>query len=257
MFGDEADREQSARSKFFVYGGAFIPPQSASQLHNGVETIRNKEGFAATDSFKFAANTKPPAMSKESHARAKQHAMQLAFECGVKFCAYAILHKIAVNKAHDELVLFGVNTVIAKFHQFLEEQNGIGYAFLDRLPVQHPYRYLAEKFQTGLKLESGKSIRLPRIIGYASACDGSTHFSSVADIILGSFRYCVNEPDRDIAGKALFPQVAKLMWQHKSNGVPNLREYGLVLRPTVIKVHEHRAEYDSLSERLASYLAKQ
>jgi hypothetical protein len=38
--------------------------------------------------------------------------------------------------------------------------------------------------------------------------DGTSHLCSVADILLGAFRYCVNEPDNEEAGKAMFPTLS-------------------------------------------------
>ena len=34
----------------------------------------------------------------------------------------------------------------------------------------------------------------------------------MAGIVLGSFRYCVNEFAKDEAGKAMFPGLVRLMW---------------------------------------------
>jgi hypothetical protein len=36
-----------------------------------------------------------------------------------------------------------------------------------------------------------------RILGLGHGADGRSHLCSVADIMLGAFRYCVNEPDNE------------------------------------------------------------
>jgi len=68
----------------------------------------------------------------------------------------------------------------------------VGIAFLDRLPVKNACQYLKEKFQVGLELDGGGTLRLENVVAYASTCDGASHLASMADILLGSFRYCVN-----------------------------------------------------------------
>jgi hypothetical protein len=73
---------------------------------------------------------------------------------------------------------------------------------------------------------------------------------------VGSFRYCVNEPDRDIAGSAMFPKLTnnKLMWKQYVNHVPNARDLGLNLRPIEVKEERLRKQYDELRTRLQGYL---
>src|SRR5262249_49588574 len=83
----------------------------------------------------------------------------------------------------------------------------------DRIPVDHPYRYLTEKFQVGLPFPGDQSRRLDRIVGLASTGNGASNSASIADVIIGAFRYCMNEPDKDIAGGAILPQIVNLMWK--------------------------------------------
>lgn len=76
----------------------------------------------------------------------------------------------------------------------------------------------------------------------------------MADILLGSFRYCVNEPERDIAGKAMLPALVPLMWTGTSEGKQYVRERGLNLRPKKVNTPAHQEEYDKLMDRLQGYL---
>src|SRR5947209_19703713 len=73
-----------------------------------------------------------------------------------------ILHPITLhdrNQAHDDLVLWGENTVLGKFNTFLGESKTYGYAVLDKIPVEHPYCYLKEKFQVGMTFPDKPAIR--------------------------------------------------------------------------------------------------
>jgi hypothetical protein len=216
MFGDEADADQGRGQKFFVYGAVFVPANNMPALHTRMEKARKEAGLGNTDSLKSASNSRPKAMTFEAHRDLKKTVMSLAREVGdVTFCAQVTLHELARNKSHDDLVLWGANTVLSKFNQFLEERNSHGYAVLDKIPVKQPYQYLKEKFQVGLKFPVSPSIRLDRVLGFAHAVDGSSHMCSVADVMLGAFRYCVNEPENKEAGKAMFPVLMSMMWKRE------------------------------------------
>ena len=78
---------------------------------------------------------------------------------------------------------------------------------------------------------------------------------SVADVMLGAFRYCVNEAENKEAGKAMFPTLMGMMWKHKLNGKTYVNEHGLAFRPAKITNRNHQDEYDALVERLQSYLS--
>jgi hypothetical protein len=255
MFGDEADAEQSRGQKFFVYGAVFIPTNNIVALHTELEKARKSAGFADTDSLKSASRSRPKHVSAETHRDLKSRVMKVAHEVGnVKFCAQVTLHELARNQKHDDLVLFGANTVLGKFNAFLSESKSFGYTLLDRVPVENPYRYLKEKFQVGLTFSDGKAKRLDRILGIAHTVDGSSHMCSVADVLLGAFRYCVNEPENEEAGKAMFPTLMRMMWKRERGGKTYVNECGLVFRPATIKEERHKVEYESLQDRLQGYL---
>jgi hypothetical protein len=256
MFADEADRERDRGQRFFVYGAVFIDAVHALALHADVEAARQRKGFRPTDSLKFADSTRPEALSRDHHREIKAEIMEIAHARGVKFCAYAMLHEMARDRTHEELVQWGANTLLGKFNEFCSlRPNGHGLAFFDRMPIAHEHRYLREKFTIGLTFPNGAERRLEKVIALASTCDGASHLASVADIVLGSFRYCVNEPDRDIAGRQMYPNIVRLMWKRDVNGRSVLREYGLVLRPQNIAAEQHRQEYAGLLARLEGYLA--
>jgi hypothetical protein len=255
MLGDEADADQGRGQKFFVYGAVFIDADEVDELHDGIQKIRDDFGYGATDSLKFS--NCPKDITREEHRDVKKAIVKLARKHNVVFCAYAISHGIANGETHDNLVLFGANTLLGKFNEFLNAGDGVGIVLMDRIPVANPYKYLKDKFQIGLQFPSGGTRKLDRIVGYASTCDGASHLASIADILLGSFRYCLNEPDKNIANAAIFPTLVRVMWcRETKDGTKNLREYGLTLRPEEIKVASHQKDYDDLVERLSGYLKK-
>ena len=172
----------------------------------------------------------------------------------MKFCACVISHALARNQSHDDLVLFGANAVLGKFSAFLSENRSYGCVILDNIPVKQPFVYLKEKFQTGLTFPDSPPIRLDRRLEFSQASDGTCHLCSVADVMLGSFRYCVNEPDNEEAGKVMFSALGSMMWSRERNGKKDVSDCGLVLRPANVQEAKHKAEYDALTQRLQGYL---
>jgi len=76
----------------------------------------------------------------------------------------------------------------------------------------------------------------------------------MTDIVVGAFRFVINEPDKDQVGSILFKQLAQLMWgKSKPKGVRNLRERGLCIRPKNIEHTDYEADINSFVERLVRY----
>lgn len=144
-----------------------------------------------------ARDVKPKTVTADAHREIKSAVIALAQELGVTFCAYIFLHAIGRSQDQVDLIEYGANTVLGRFNEFLTEKNEHGIAKLDRMG-KNGFIYAKEKFQRGLTF-SGRDRRLGRIISVGFTCDGASHLSPMADIVLGSFRYCVNEPEKDKA----------------------------------------------------------
>jgi hypothetical protein len=224
MYGDEADAEEGRGQKFFLYGGIFVDHSKAWTAHLRIEDLRKEAGFVAQDSLKFASSTRPKTVTADAHREIKSAVIALAHELGIVFCAYVFLHAIGRSQDQVDLIEYGANTVLGRFNEFLTEKNEHGIANLDRMS-KNGFIYAKEKFQRGLAFPS-RDRRLERVISVGFTCDGASHLSSMADILLGSFRYCVNEPERDIAGRAMLPNLVPLMWTGKSEGKQYVRERG-------------------------------
>jgi hypothetical protein len=254
LFTDETNKEPSEKARFFIYGGVFIPIGRMKELHDLVEGIRQKAGYKPKDELKFAPSSKPDPVSKDSFTKAKGDLLVGCSKLGIKFSAYLVHHHIARRREISDLVKWGANTIISVFDQFLEEEKTFGVCILDRLPFEGDYAYLKEKFQIGLIFQGGRTQRLYRILAYAASCEGATHAISAIDIILGSFRYCVNEKEKDIVPKKMFPIIASMMWHRKIGETLYLRERGLVFRPKKFDVPEYKSSYDELTERFKTLL---
>jgi hypothetical protein len=254
LFGDETGADQGRNPSFFIYGAIFLPMDSVAGVHDAVSQIRRRNGFRARDPLKFNGRERPERVTAEAHRTAKTELIQEVHSHGVRFTSCAVLHELAANRDRAELIQWGANSVLAAFNTFLEEEDDIGFAVFDRIPVQVPDNYLREKFQSGLVFPSGASRQLDRIKGYAFSCDGASHLSSVVDVVLGAFRYCVNERNRDRAPREILPGVVRLMWHRREGDRIRLRDRGLLLRPATVRAACHKREYDALVDRLTALL---
>lgn len=214
-----------------------------------IEMIRLKRGFKPEDKLKFDTNSRSKGMQPATYTAAKNDVVRSCLEAGVKFIAYMILHKIVNEQFKGEFALN--STLVAFGNRFLTENRDYGIVVIDRLPeTAQAYGMLKRKFQVGLTIAStGGTIKVPRVLMYATTCDGASHLSSAVDIVLGSLRYVVNQrhnPNQSTVTKTLLNNVANMMY-HKKNGDDVLvRERGLILRPKQIAHPPYAQEYDDL-----------
>ena len=83
---------------------------------------------------------------------------------------------------------------------------------------------------------------------------GHSHLNSVTDIVVGAFRFVVNESDKDKIGAVLLKLLAKIMWGKKNGkGQVQVRERGLIIRPQKINLDSYKADISALFSRLEKY----
>lgn len=247
LLTDETNLNPSDKSRFFIYGGLIIPFESFEALDKEIAKIRLEAGYNEEDMLKFDTNTRPKHVTFQESTKAKRQVLETCQKLGCKFIAYVILHDIARKQSQDDLVLFGANHVIGRFNRFLEKSKSVGICLTDTLPVKAGNQYLIEKFTKGLKIEE-RQVKLNQIRLFGSTCIGASHVNSAIDIVLGTFRYCVNTPENIPATSYMMTAVANLMWGEKKNDVRYILETGLILRPILdkIKVASYKDEYTRL-----------
>ncbi|MFQ5798915.1 MAG: hypothetical protein ACE5H0_09520 [Bacteroidota bacterium] len=241
-------------AKFFVYGGLLFPADALSVLHNEIEAIRREAGYQPGDEFKFDTHARPEQVSVEAATEAKRKVIDLCSGCGCKFIVHVILHEIIANQDSDQQVQWAADYVIGGFNRYLAEVNDDGICIVDNLPNRSEFRYLSDKFAHGLRLDAGTTVALDRIKLFGSTCLGASHANSAMDIVLGSFRYCINSPRNLEAAREMLKQVVRLMWHMRSGDRVSVRGRGLILRPEIadIRVDEYKREYEELIEHLKS-----
>ena len=238
MIADEAD--QDGAKEFLVFAGVFFPAEQLLKISNSVAKLRRDFGFNETDVLKSAVGTKPKEVPAENHAKIKNAVLELAAETDCKICCYVVPHAIAKGQKHEDRLKFGTNTLLYKFDQFLNENGKAGgLALFDQTKDYKQSNYLREVFAEGLPFHDGKRVHLQNIVKIETTGVGHSHLNSVADIVVGSFRFVVNEPDKDKVGAVLLKLLAKIMWgQENENGRLAVRDRGLIIRPKTIRLDE-------------------
>lgn len=108
-------------------------------------------------------------------------------------------------------------------------------------------------FSQGVEIKGNKK-KLSHVVSVEPSQDGFSHLNSITDIVVGAFRFVINEPDKDQVGSILLKSLAELMWgKADKDGVIQVLERGLCIRPKVIKNPEYAADIDSFINRLRAY----
>lgn len=255
LITDETNKEATDKVKFFIYGGLFVPAEKANALHKGIEEARKRYSYNPTDLVKFDTNVRPKHVSQEDATKLKQDVIELCYAAGCKFSVLVLHHNIVKKDAPEKKYLWSASHIIGHFNYFLiEEVDDYGLVLIDRLPVKASDQYLSDLFQSGLVLEGGKRQKLERIIGLSSTCIGASHLVSAIDVVLGTFRFCVNNLSGEEKIKTMLRSVARMLWYKEVGGVKCCSERGLIVRPKIVKVGSYKKDYDSLIEKIEAII---
>lgn len=256
LLTDETNKQPSDDVKFFVYGGLFFPIDCLPQMHCRIAKIRREFGYQPGDNLKFDTNARPKHVSLEQAKEAKCEVIDLCVDLGCKFIAHIILHDIIRNQNINQQLMWSADYVIGRYNRYLDEVQDDGICILDNLPVQVQFRYLSDKFTRGLSLSNDHTLELNKIKLFAATCLNASHANSAMDIVLGSFRYCVNNPRNIDAARTMMRKVARLMWHKKIGDKLEFGDMGLITRPKFkdITHKPYRDEYDYLYKQLRALI---
>lgn len=249
LYCDETNLDPG-ENNFFVYGGIIIHGDTAKNLHDEIEGIRKKSNFPNDFQLKF--NPKPPNLSHQQFIQIKQQVVEAAINNRCFFIASIILHRIA--KSVGEARRNEINRVIFNFNSFLNRQNGCGLCLIDRFSDVQIDAHLREKFSIGLRgLPYAGDMRLERVMGFHYSAIGQSHFGSVIDIVLGTFRYSINafssnDSSKQKSADTLLPLIAPLFL--RSDQTDRVLEISLNFSPKIIKADKYRKEYNGLKKFL-------
>jgi hypothetical protein len=254
LFLDETNKEPTDKIRFFLYGGLFIPAEKAGDIHNGIEAARKRFGYESAALLKFDTNVRPKNVSQEDCTKLKQEVIEICFQHGCRFSVLVLHHKIASKQEPEAKFLWSSNSIIGHFNYFLsQEAKDYGVVLADRLPVKAPDQHLASIFTHGLDVD-GKKLKLDRVVALGSTSIGASHLSSAIDVVLGTFRFCVNNLGDDPKIKTMLHSVARMLWYKEVSGIKYVADRGLLLRPKEIKVASYKQEYADLVAKMEALI---
>jgi hypothetical protein len=132
----------------------------------------------------------------------------------------------------------------------LRRSIGISVVISDRLAKESQYPHMQEKFTKGLLYKGMPPKPLSNIGVFAASCINASHAASAIDIILGAFRYCVNNPKNPDLAKKMMTEVAALIWHTRNGDLIETNGMGLIFRPQDVRVPAYRAKQEEFVERL-------
>jgi hypothetical protein len=238
---------------FFVYGGLAIDAATANTLSAAIEKIRVDAGIPRDFIVKF--NPGPPHFTHEQFIKVKQAIIESAVAHGCLFLTSMILHNVATSP--DDARRNEINRICLHFQYSLNLANDHGLVLIDQFEDKKIDSHLREKFLIGAtKLPyPPHEVRFTRILGFHYAAIGQSHFGSLVDIVLGSFRFAVNAHTRGqtgnlpTAGKML--QMISPMFHRSTNGT--VSDFSLFFSPKIIKATTYLKKYTELKAFLATY----
>ncbi|MGB9713112.1 MAG: DUF3800 domain-containing protein [Dissulfurimicrobium hydrothermale] len=239
-----------ASTEFFIYGGVAVHSNQAASLSAEVDRLRGEYGYQPNDPLKFNTKERPAGISPDAHKEIKRQVIETAVKHGVRLFTSFILHKIATSP--DEARRKEINRVCYNFDVFLKQENEFGLVLIDTFSDEKLPEILREKFAIGLRgFPFSRIYRLERVLGFHLATIGSSNFSSVVDIVLGSLRYAVNsrvKPDRHVVACTLLQQIAPMYIPGNKPG--DISELSVFFSPKTVKVVNYQKQYCELSRYL-------
>lgn len=249
LYTDEVNVDPD-NSEFFIYGGVSIYAGQAPSLSNTIDELRKQFGYRPGDQLKFNTRERPTHISPDDHKEIKRRVVEAAVQHDVRLFASFILHKIATSP--EDARRNEINRVCYHFDCFLNRVNGHGLVLIDTFSDNRLPEFLRDKFSMGLSgLPYSPIYRLERVLGFNLATIGSSNFSSVVDIVLGSLRYavnCRNKSDRHVVAHTLLQQLAPMCI---TRGNPEtIDEISIFFSPKTVKVTAYQNKYRDLRNYL-------
>ena len=255
---DETNLQPSDDARFFVYGGLIVPLDRLVELDGSIRQIRADAGYRAPDELKFDTRARPEHVTVAQATEAKRRVIELSLRLDCKLIVHIILHDIIRNQPPDQRVQRAADYVLGRFNYYCGQIGDYGLCVVDNLPVASQFRYLSERLSQGLDIQGERRVDLDRVKLFAATCANASHAHSAIDIVLGSFRYCINNPRNPEVARGMLLQVVKMMWHRyeAETDTYHLGGRGMIIRPdpAQIRVDAYRRQYEELHESLNALL---
>ncbi|MHB1117824.1 DUF3800 domain-containing protein [Sideroxydans sp.] len=250
LYCDESNLEEKDND-FFVYGGLVINGEAAQSLSLAIDSIRRT--FKVPQRFVLKFNPGPEHLSHQDFIALKQAIVEAAIAHECIFLASMILHNVATSPA--EARRNEINRICYHYDCFLSRPQSHGLVLIDRFEDKKIDGHLRDKFTTGITgLPYSKELRLERIVGFHYSAIGQSHFGSIIDIVLGSFRFAVNaftrhDEEKIESANHLLTILSPLFLREGSDDA--VSEISLFFSPKTIKSVKYRNMYSALASFLS------
>lgn len=249
LYTDETNVDPKT-SEFFIYGGVSISGDCAYDLSKQIDDLRQKYGYKPADILKFNTRERPKQISQECHAQIKKEVMGEAIKHEVKVFTSFILHRVA--KSIEVARRNEINRICYHFNCYLYRTKDFGLVLIDNFNDRYFPEILREKFSVGIRgLPYTKVKRLEKILGFHAAIIGSSNFSSLVDIVMGSLRFAVNnrnDIDKANTVSVLLSQLRPLFIEEPTSN--KVSEISIFFSPKVIKSDSFLKQYCELYDFL-------
>ncbi len=205
--------------------------------------------------FILKFNPGPPNFRHDQFIQVKQAIIETAVTHGCVFLTSMILHNVATSP--DEARRNEINRLCLHFQYCLKIAGDFGLVLIDQFDDKKIDSHLREKFLIGAtKLPyPPHEVRFTQILGFHYAAIGQSHFGSLVDIVLGSFRFAINAFTRGQTGQ--LATAAKMlgmispMFYRLPNG--KVSELSLFFSPKIIKTQTYLKKYSDLRNFLIQH----
>lgn len=174
---------------FFIYGGIVIDFSRALELSNRLQQIRSE--YKVPKDFKLKFAPPPEQVLAEDFNHLKQQYIEAAIQCGSKFLV-SMIHSNIMTNAEDAR-LNEINRIAYHYNCLLTRENTHGLFILDRFNSKDIDEHIRTKASSGIEgMPYSKEFPLDRIVGFHYSAIGQSHFTSLSDILIGTFRFVIN-----------------------------------------------------------------
>jgi len=160
-----------------------------------------------------------------------------------------LLHNIVKDCNTEQARRNEINRICFHFNAYLHRLEDYGLVLVDMFTDPELNNVLREKFSIGIKgnLPFSEKLPLDRILGYHQATIGTSHFTSVIDLVLGALRYAVNtrKENRPVC-KLLIGQLAPLCIPYGRAGNAKVSDLSINFSPKEIRVKKYLDQYTEL-----------
>lgn len=227
LLADETNSNPDT-SDFFIYGGLHFDIETMPELDDAIREKRRCKGYRRGDDLKW--NGQPEDVSPEEHASIKDSLLDLAQEHNAQFIPVMVLYELIEDTKKPIQWVRCMRDLLGQFKFSLDDGES-GIAVMDHLPEggeEEEKEMLENAFSYGLTFGGDNYVRLDDIKLISTTYSKASHVSSLLDIVLGAFQFCINNPGHS-KSPYIFNKVARITKGYKGDTFNY--EYGIVLRP--------------------------